>query len=110
MTKRAGERSVDAVAAGDSGLHQLLQAARFFDRLDEQIQPCLPEQMRGMIRIACVEGDCLVIAADSPAWASRARLLADELLNEANRHLDKPLARTRVTVVPSAGNLDEGSQ
>lgn len=101
MTDKRTERSVEAITSGSDKLQQMLRAARIFEELDRQVQHRLPEHARDVIQVACVEGDCLVLAAASPAWSARARLLADELLIEANRHLPKPLTRTRVIVVPS---------
>lgn len=95
------EKSLEQVAGADRRLDTLLKAGRLFDALDQHIQPVLPEAARGRIQVACVEDDCLVLAAASPAWASRARLLAQTILNEANRHLPEALKRTRVIVVES---------
>ena len=92
------EKNLDQVAGADRRLNTLLKAGRLFEELDGAVQPTLPEQARGMIQVACVEEDCLVLAAASPAWASRARLLASTVLAEANRHLPEPLKRTRVIV------------
>jgi hypothetical protein len=98
--EQKSEKSLDQVAGNSQRLVTLLKAGRLFDELDRQVQAVLPEQARGQIQVACVEDDCLVLAAASPAWASRARLLADRLLNEVNRQLDPPLRRTRVIVAP----------
>ncbi len=92
------EKSLHQVVGGNRGLDKLLKAGRLFEELDRVVQPILPEQARGRIQVACIEEDCLVLAAASPAWASRARLLADTALAEANRHLPDPLKRTRVIV------------
>ncbi len=98
--EKKSEKSLDDIAGNSQRLVNLLNAGRLFDELDRLVQPLLPEQARGQIQVACVEDDYLVLAAASPAWASRARLLADTLLNEVNRHLDQPLRRTRVIVAP----------
>lgn len=106
MGDKAAERSLEQITGRHRGLGRLLERARDFDRLDREIQAQLPDSMRGRIRVACIEDDCLVLAAAGPAWASRARLMADELLNETNRHLPKPLSRTRVVVVPTMTEAD----
>lgn len=103
MNRKVAERSLERIASEDLGLSRLLELARGFEALDARLQARLPESMRGHVRLACIEGECLVLAAASPAWASRARLTADELLAEANRHVDGRLARTRVIVVPQLG-------
>lgn len=97
------ERGISQVAESHEGLGRLLATARTLERLDAQLQLVLPGNMRGHIRLACVEGRTLVLAAESAAWASRARLLADDLLKEANRRLDERLEGTSVIVVPGLG-------
>ncbi len=92
------EKNLDQVAGADRRLNSLLKAGRLFEEIDRAVQPALPEQARGKIQVACIEDDCLVLAAASPAWASRARLVASTLLAEANRHLPEPLKGTRVIV------------
>lgn len=100
MSNKAAERSVEQITGRHRGLGRLMETAREFDRLDRKIQAQLPDSMRGRIRLACIEDDCLVLAAAGPAWASRARLMAGELLDVTNRQLDGQLKRTRVIVVP----------
>ncbi|NBB92924.1 MAG: DUF721 domain-containing protein [Gammaproteobacteria bacterium] len=99
MSRRT-ERDLDQISSGDDGLARLLSTARALDRLDARLRPVLPGSMREHIGVACIEGRTLVLAATSPAWASRARLMAGDLLKEANRQLDERLEGTRVIVVP----------
>ena len=78
------KKSVSAVAGGDRRLASLLRASQAFEALDARLRPHLSESSRGNIRVACVEGDCLVLAAASSAWASRATALeAQNLLEHA---------------------------
>ncbi|RFF28749.1 MULTISPECIES: DciA family protein [unclassified Wenzhouxiangella] len=97
---RRSERAVTDVSEGHDGLSRLLSTARALDQLDASLRQVLPGSMREHIGLACIEGNTLVLAATSPAWASRARLMADDLLREANRQLDERLEETRVIVVP----------
>ena len=94
------ERGIGEVSEGHEGLARLMATARALDRLDASLRQVLPGSMREHIGLACIEGNTLVLAATSPAWASRARLMADDLLREANRQLDERLQGTRVIVVP----------
>ncbi len=98
--KHRHERKVAEISGAHDGLARLLATARALDRLDASLRQVLPGSMREHIGLACIEGDTLVLAATSPAWASRARLMADDLLREANRQLDERLEGTRVIVVP----------
>ncbi|RFF29719.1 DciA family protein [Wenzhouxiangella sediminis] len=97
------EREISDVSQGHEGLSRLLATARALDQLDAELRQVLPGSMRENIGVACIEGKTLVLAATSPAWASRARLMADDLLREANRQLDDRLEGTRVIVVPRLG-------
>ncbi len=97
------EREIADVSQAHEGLSRLLATARALDRLDASLRQVLPGSMRENIGVACIEGKTLVLAATSPAWASRARLMADDLLREANRQLDERLDGTRVIVVPRLG-------
>lgn len=94
------EREIGEVSERHQGLSRLLATARALDRLDADLRQMLPGSMREHVGVACIENRTLVLAATSPAWASRARLMADNLLREANRHLDERLEGTRVIVVP----------
>lgn len=98
--KRRHERGISDVSERSEGLARVLATARALDRLDASLRQVLPGSMRENIGLACIEGKTLVLAATSPAWASRARLMADDLLREANRQLDERLEGTRVIVVP----------
>lgn len=100
VDKRRHEREISAVSEGHDGLGRLLATARALERLDASLRQVLPGSMREHIGLACIEGKTLVLAATSPAWASRARLMAEDLLKEANRQLDERLEETRVIVVP----------
>jgi hypothetical protein len=102
MEKRVEKRAGD-IAGADRRMARLLRLARLFETIDGHIQPMLPESARGHIRVSCLDDDCLVLAAQSPAWASRARLLADSLLTEVNRHLPKPVKRVKVVVSSFVG-------
>ncbi|HLS05315.1 MAG TPA: DciA family protein [Wenzhouxiangella sp.] len=95
------ERRINQISRKNRGLTTLLATAHALNRLDARLRKALPESMRRHIGLACLEGNTLVLAATSPAWASRARLIADDLLYEANQTLDRPLRRTRVIVVES---------
>lgn len=68
--------------------------------LNARLADLIPETARGEIMIACVDGDCLVIAAASSARATQARMLAASLLQAAQAQWPANLARSRVIVTP----------
>ncbi|MEE4330331.1 MAG: DciA family protein [Wenzhouxiangella sp.] len=100
---QGNERRAAEVAGRDRQLAALMRTAGIFERLDQKLKPLLPEGERAHIRLACVENDTLVFAADSPAWATRARLAAPRLLAAAAELWPTTLRRTRVIVVPPIG-------
>jgi len=101
--KRDRARRVDVIARGQGGLGQVLRRAEAYMALNARLVELIPEPARGEIMVACVDGDCLVIAAGSSARATQARLLADSLLEAARRHWPEKLARSRVIVTPEIG-------
>ncbi|HMB38556.1 MAG TPA: DciA family protein [Wenzhouxiangellaceae bacterium] len=98
-----GARRADAIAREQGGLGQTLRRAEAYMALNARLAHLIPEQARGEIMIACVDGDCLVIAAASSARATQARLLADQLLEAARKHWPRALARSRIIVAPDLG-------
>ena len=93
-------RRADEIARGQGGLGQALRRAEAYLALNARLADIVPERARGEIMVACVDGDCLVIAAASPARATQARLLADTLLEAARKHWPGELARSRIIVTP----------
>lgn len=94
----SSEKDLTSIVGSDRGLSTLLRAGRMFDELDRRLQPKLPESARGRIQVACVDGDCLVLSAESSAWGTRARLFAPELLEAAREVWPKELRTWRVIV------------
>ena len=93
-------RRADAIAREKGGLGQALRRAETYMALNQRLANLIPDRARGEIMIACVEADCLVIAAASSARASQARLLADSLLEAARAHWPGKRARSRIIVTP----------
>lgn len=104
--EHAGARRVDTIARAQGGIGPALRRAEAYIALNERVRERIPEGVRGEIAIACVERDCLVIAAASSARAAQARLLAASLLEAARTHWPEALARTRVIVTPGL-NMDQ---
>ena len=100
MTDEKHARRVDAIARGQSGLGQALRRTEAYMALNARLVDLIPERARGEIMVACVDGDCLVIAAASSARATQARLLADQLLDAARKHWPGELARSRIIIAP----------
>jgi hypothetical protein len=96
----AAEKSLAELVSATRPLARLLRAQRLFEALDEEIQPALSEACRNRLRVACVEGETLILAAPSSAWASRARLEAATALTAARKLWPGELRQVRVIVAP----------
>jgi hypothetical protein len=93
-------RRVGTIARQPGDLGALLRRTEAYIALNARIAEAIPASARGEIGIACVEGDCLVIAAASSARATQARLAAEAILEAARRCWPAPLARARIVVTP----------
>lgn len=94
------ERPLHDIQNDDSTLSGLLRRAHSFQALDQQLQRQLPEAMRGHVHVACVRDQTLVLAAESAAWATRARLEADRWLTQIKPLWPTPLSSCQVVVGP----------
>ena len=96
------EFSAQSIAGKDRQLSTLMRAAQAFQALDQHIQPILSDRARGRVRVACVDQDQLVLAAQSPTWASLARLEAEACLEAARAVWPREIKSVKVVVVHSA--------
>lgn len=97
---RSGPRSVREIARGASGLQHALRRAETYLALNARLAPELPEALRAHLRVACIEGETLVLAAGSPAWATQARMHQARLLEAARQLWPEPLSGVRVIIAP----------
>jgi hypothetical protein len=95
-----GTRRVDSIARDSGGFGGLMRETEAYIALNRRVADAIPASARGQVGIACVDGDCLIIAAASPARATQARLAADAILEAAQKCWPRPLTRTRVIVTP----------
>ena len=70
-----------SVALAAPGLASLVERARFLRQLDRSIRAQLPETLSPHVQVANLRGDCLVMLADSPTWATRLRYLRQTVLD-----------------------------
>jgi hypothetical protein len=79
----------------------LRQRADTLGVLDQWLTGCLPADCRPHCRVSGMDGDTLVLVADSPAWRSRIHFLGDSIIRHFQR-LDKlAIERVRVRVGPA---------
>ena len=93
-------RDARSASSGGDGLQRALRRAETYLALNARLEPELPESMRGHLRVACIEDEVLVLAAGSPAWATRARLHQGRLLDVARGLWPQPLRGVRVIIAP----------
>ncbi|HEX9585656.1 MAG TPA: DciA family protein [Gammaproteobacteria bacterium] len=98
----------DALTRAGSRLGNLNAAAekiRFYDRLLDSV---LNQPLRSHVTVANLRDGLLVLQADSPVWASRARLLLPDIQNALERGASGPpltgihlVTRPRPSVPPA---------
>jgi|GEM_PF-3452536 len=93
-------RHTREIAAGQPGLAAALRQAESYLALNRRLRDSLPPQMRGRVGVACIDQDCLVLAAATPELATRARLNAASILTAARQWWPTALKRSRIIVVP----------
>ncbi|TVS10237.1 MAG: DUF721 domain-containing protein [Wenzhouxiangella sp.] len=98
--EKAAEKALNEVVATTTPLARTLRLQRLFEALDREVQPVLSRACRGRVRVACINSGTLVLAADSPAWASRGRLEAPAALEAARAVWPETLQRVQVIVAP----------
>jgi len=72
--------------SGDQQLDTLLQHASWLRGLSEQFISALPLECLGHCQLANIRDGLLVVLVDSPAWATRVRLLGPSLLRDLRCH------------------------
>jgi hypothetical protein len=92
--------SLDEQGSSRGGFATAIRHAQAFAALDRRLVERIPEALRSKIGVACVREDCLVIAATEAAAATRARMMAPQLLELASASWPKPLTHWRVIVTP----------
>lgn len=79
----SSRQSIRDLFTGDSGsLSEVVRHATRLRRLDRAFRKLLPGPAQAHCRVANLRGDTLVVAADSPVWASRIRYESRQILRE----------------------------
>jgi hypothetical protein len=77
---------IGAIVAGDSTLAGLLRRARELESLETLVRAWLPPALAPHVRVAALREDTLVLAVDSPAWATRLRYECPRIVDSARGH------------------------
>ena len=67
-------------------LRELNERAEHFSRLANGLEALLPDAVRLNVRFSCVREQKLHFLAESPAWATKLRLLSTTLITAARAH------------------------
>ena len=97
------EKPAQDIASQDRQLSALMRTARAFELLDQKIQPVLSPRARGHVQVACIEGDQLILSAESAAWATLARLEGDACLRAAQGVWPGELRSVKVVIQRGVG-------
>lgn len=93
--------SIEDWCEHDEGpLRHLLHRAQAFERLHQLAAAALPEDLARHTRLACVRDETLIIAADSAAWATRARLQGDLWLDTVRQYWPGSIRQLKFRVQP----------
>lgn len=85
---------------GGSQYASLLHRARALMALEARIRELLPPPLNDHCRLLAIRDDTLVLAADSPVWASRLRFHGPLLVKQLSRPRTLKLSTVRVRVRP----------
>lgn len=92
------------ITAGETFLAPLLREMAERERLLVSVKPLLPNDLRAHCSQATIDGDCLLLFADSPVWAAKIRLFAQKIppiLTERGVRLKRCLVRVAPPLVPT---------
>ncbi|MEZ5542487.1 MAG: DUF721 domain-containing protein [Pseudomonadota bacterium] len=93
---------------GSRAQSRLVRQARLLLDIDAQLQQLLPDSLRPHCRLLSVNGNKLVLAADSPAWAARLRFQTHQLLRQLRLPGNVRLRGIRIRVRPPEAGHTHG--
>jgi hypothetical protein len=85
---------------GASQYSRLVNQARVLKTLEEFLLELLPADLNTHCRLLAIREDTLVLAADSPVWASRLRFHSPQLLKQLNHTQSVKLRTVQIRVRP----------
>jgi hypothetical protein len=101
MNRQTDRRRVTDVIGQDEALRRLFAHAQNLLTLQRRLRAALLEPLAGHLTVANVQQGTLVLNAESPSWATRARFASREILDALNRDgVYEPLTDIRIHVQP----------
>ncbi len=82
MPNRNPPRSFGTLVADGGPLERVVRRSEALRALDGRLQALLPPELRGRCRVANVRDDVIIVHAESAAWATRLRYLAQGLAQQ----------------------------
>ncbi len=102
--KPPGLRPLDAITPeADARLAGLLLQARQYQQLNRRLHDFVGPSLAPWCRIACLRAGELVILTPTPAWASRLRLMSNEILSRFRKTGHSDIRSLRVRIAPLQG-------
>jgi hypothetical protein len=102
MNRLSSRRRVTDVIGQDDTLRRLFAHAQHLLTLQRRLRAALLEPLAGHLTVANVQQATLVLNAESPAWATRARFAGSEILEALNRDgVYAPIEEIRIQVQPA---------
>ncbi len=74
--------------------------------LDEHVRTLLPSPCADHCRLANIRGGILSLAAESPAWASRLRFHAPQILRDLRQNAHLQVNKVHVLVSPTRASVE----
>jgi len=87
---------------GSSGeLHILMSHANNLSKLNTAFEHCLPKQMQGKFQVNSLDKQILTITCHSAAFATRFRLLQNQIIQELSKELDSRINAIQIKIRPA---------
>lgn len=100
MTRRAARPANDIAATDSPELLRLFRRAGQLEAVRARLARDLPVAMREHLKVANIRDGALVLAVDSPAWATRVRYQSREILQTGSQICKTQLSEVVVRVIP----------
>ena len=84
---------------------RLVSQARTLMAQEIRLQELLPDPLKAHCRLLAIREDTLVLAADSPVWATRLRFHTHQLVKQFNRNQTVKLRTIQIRVRPPERNI-----
>lgn len=78
----------------------LFRHARYLQQLDAMVRACLPPPLNEHCQVANCSNTELTLAARTPAWSTRLRYYAPEILKLLRNQIDNAPRKVKIVIIP----------